>query len=121
MAHASLFEKYGGYQEDLKVGEDQEILIRFAHSIKKEEVSFINRLGYLYRNNPDGVCATRWDEVKNGYLSTMLTLMKMQNKSFTQCRHGGTVNINNVCIDSYEYYAEPAGWVNWTKAISCEI
>ncbi|HBX51339.1 MAG: hypothetical protein A2275_08145 [Bacteroidetes bacterium RIFOXYA12_FULL_35_11] len=113
IAKKNIIEKIGCYDNFLKVGEDQDILIKVVHSMKKENVAFIEKLGYHYRNNENGVCKKNWDEVLLGYTSSMLKSMKRLNQLFIECRFGGTITIDESIIDIYEYKHAQHGWLNW--------
>ena len=54
IARRDLLRRIGGYRDELRVGEDQDILCRAIEALSREEVRFVHELGYGYRNNPDG-------------------------------------------------------------------
>lgn len=116
VASAILFEKYGNYDETLFCGEDQDILIRFTQSVERAEITFIDKVGYYYRINPNGICATNWISVKRGYEQSMLRLMQTVNSEITACRFGNVTIIESSEIDCYEYYHKKFGWMNWFDA-----
>lgn len=104
----------GGYPVTLGVGEDQDILLRVAEHAGVAGVLFHDEVGYRYRRNPRGVCATRWDDVLRGYTETMAAGARRRGANFTQCRHGGSRLIDEADIDCYEYFDPTRGWLDWT-------
>lgn len=109
----NLLKKIGGYPTKLKVGEDQDILLRALETVKPDQVAFINEVGYEYRSNSDGVCRQRWHEVLTNYTNTMLEGAIRRGASFNKCRFGGTKNVDGAVIDYYEYLTDFGLWVSW--------
>ncbi|KCZ71252.1 glycosyl transferase [Candidatus Methanoperedens nitroreducens] len=108
-----LLKRIGGYREDLRIGEDQDILLRATESLRTNQVLFIPKLGYEYRNNPKGVCATQWNEVRKNYELTMLEAANRRGGEFVSCRYSGAKAIAGASIDCYEYRLPDGRWMNW--------
>lgn len=115
IARRIVFEHIGGYRNSLMVGEDQDILLRAGELCETDEFAFIARVGYYYRNNPHGVCATKWDEVVGNYATTMVEGARRRGAPFVACRFGGVARIGNAEIDRYEYQAPDGQWLNWAS------
>ncbi|MFZ3058384.1 MAG: glycosyltransferase family A protein [Candidatus Methanoperedens sp.] len=108
-----VLQRIGCYREELRIGEDQDILLRTIESLRKNQVLFISKLGYEYRNNPKGVCATQWNEVRKNYEVTMLEAAKRRGGLFVSCRYSGAKVIAGASVDCYEYGLPDGQWVNW--------
>jgi glycosyltransferase involved in cell wall biosynthesis len=113
IARRTVFEHTEGYRDCLVVGEDQDILLRATELCDANEVAFIPHIGYYYRNNPDGVCATRWDEVVGNYAKTMVHGAQQRGAPFIACRFGGVDRIGNAQTDCYEYQTADGQWLTW--------
>lgn len=106
----------GGYDTTLEVGEDQDVLFRVAEVAGKNAVVFVNEIGYRYRQNPMGVCATRWQDVHRGYTRTMTAAMRRRGAPFVDCRLSGLERLDGAEVDCYEYLDPSLGWTNWRAA-----
>lgn len=113
IVRSELLKRIGGYREDLRIGEDQDILLRAIESLKRNQVLFISKLGYEYRNNPKGVCATQWNEVRKNYELTMLEAANRRGGKFVSCRYSGAKAIVGASVDCYEYRLPDGRWMNW--------
>src|SRR5205085_7863231 len=89
VARRWVLEAIGGYDPKLKVGEDQDVLLRALEAIDIASVHFLRSLGYHYRRNAAGVCVTAWPEVLKGYTATMLKAAARRGASFGGCRLKG--------------------------------
>jgi glycosyltransferase involved in cell wall biosynthesis len=118
IARRDVFGRLGGYDERYRIGEDQEILIRFVLAEGEEHVYFTNDLVYYYRENPLGVCANQLDLVHNGYCETMTHLIKQIDAGFCNCRFGKTTIRESARVDEYEYFHTHFGWLNFNQAVS---
>lgn len=116
IARRRVFSRYGGYNPRYRVGEDQEMLIRLVLGEGEEHVRFISTVVYHYRDNPDGVCAKMRDLVYAGYCETMLQLMRDITDVFSECRLHGTVMLDGVWVDQYEYFHHRSGWITLEQA-----
>lgn len=112
VARQALLLEIGGYREQLRVGEDQDILLRACEVAGKDSVLFIDELGYRYRENPHGVCATNWPEVERNYAWTMTEAARRRGARFTGCRLRGRRPVGNALVDEYEYLLGTR-WVGW--------
>jgi len=115
IARRDLLERVGGYEELLRVGEDQDILLRSLEMISKCQIGFIRKIGYEYRCNSVGVCKTLWPEVLLNYTRTMLAAANRRGATFRDCRFGGTEEIEGCLIDYYEYQDKLGEWHNFHK------
>jgi glycosyltransferase involved in cell wall biosynthesis len=114
IARTSLLRAIGGFISALSVGEDQDILLRATEQIPVEAVAFVNKRGYQYRANPNGVCALRWAEVERNYCRTMLAAANRRGAEFSMCRHAGSRRIEGADIDHYEYFGN-GRWLDWSS------
>jgi glycosyltransferase involved in cell wall biosynthesis len=106
----------GGYDPSLKVGEDQDVLLRAAYQAGVNSVHFCDYVSYRYRQNPLGVCASRWPDVLSAYTRTMLVAARVRGAHFTECRFGGTRVLDGATVDYYEYFEPGWGWLDWNTA-----
>lgn len=112
MARRHLIDSIGGYNADLEVGEDQDILLRACEAIDIGGVFFCDKIGYHYRDNPHGVCATRWNEVERNYGLTMVAAARRRGAKFTKCRMRGKIRLDGANIEAYTYLLEDR-WLAW--------
>src|SRR5205814_2339040 len=103
IARSTLVKKIGGYTSALEVGEDQDVLLRACEALSIGQVLFWNDISYFYRQNPYGVCSTRWQEVEENYLATMLSAATRRGAAFEACRYAETAVIDDAAIDVYQY------------------
>jgi glycosyltransferase involved in cell wall biosynthesis len=103
----------GGYANVLRVGEDQDILLRATETLTLDSVAFLHSPGYAYRANPMGVCASRWDEVAGNYCRTMLAAARRRGAPFQACRHAGARKLDGAEVDEYEYSSPDSTWFSW--------
>ncbi len=113
IARRKLLQRIGGYDPILKVGEDQDILLRALEQVSADEVAFVHEIGYEYRSNSNGVCSKRWNEVLAGYTSTMLSGARRRGAPFDRCRFAEAKTIEGAEIDCYEYRTTSGKWVSW--------
>jgi glycosyltransferase involved in cell wall biosynthesis len=113
IARRKLLRSIGGYRGDLEVGEDQDILLRAVEAIQPGNVLFAERAWYHYRENPEGLCATRWPAVVGNYTRTMLEGAWRRGAPFTGCRYGSKLTIDGARIDCYEYQLDGADYIDW--------
>lgn len=121
IARRELLQTINGYNEKLRVGEDQDILLRALEVLSPEQVRFIHKIGYEYHCRSTGVCKTRWPEVLENYTTSMVAGAVRRGAVFKNCRLGGTEIINGSVIDSYEYEDQRSVWHNFHQwaAYSC--
>ncbi len=112
LTHSGIF---GRNRAELRVGEDQDVLLRALEVISPDEVAFFSQIGYEYRENPGGVCKRRWKEVLRNYLATMLQGAKRRGGAFTGCRFGGVRSMDGGTIDCYEYRDRNNIWWGWEE------
>jgi glycosyltransferase involved in cell wall biosynthesis len=117
IARREIFTSIGGYDETLPVGEDQDILLKAGEMLMVDQVAFVDRTGYRYRENLAGVCATRWSEVEQNYTKTMVAASNRRGASYSACRLVGAQNFNHALVDEYEYF-DNKYWVRWAEAIN---
>ena len=117
IARRDLLRRIGGYRDELRVGEDQDILCRAIEALSREEVRFVHELGYGYRNNPDGVCLRQWEAVERNYTNTMLNAANRRGANFSACRFGGFREIDDSRVDQYEYRHSCGGWLSWETTL----
>ena len=120
IARRETIEAIGGYRNRLVVGEDQDILLRACEYLRADNISFIDRLGYRYRENPFGVCETRWPEVEENYASTMIEAAKRRGASFDACRLANERNIDGALVDEYEYRLK-GRWIRWNEMVGHDV
>jgi glycosyltransferase involved in cell wall biosynthesis len=113
IARRKLMLSIGCYSEELRVGEDQDVLLRATEAIEPHQLNFVYEPMYEYRCNPAGVCATYWADVLANYTRTMLAGARRRGSSFIGCRHAGTEIFDGVEIDTYEYLASEGHWYSW--------
>lgn len=118
IARTSLLKEVGGYRAEYAVGEDQDVLFRAIERCGPQRVHFDGRIGYEYRNNPVGVCKTRWDEVLANYSASMLEGVYRRGQSPQSCRFGGVRDIDGSPVDCYEYQDDSGEWLSWPNAVS---
>jgi glycosyltransferase involved in cell wall biosynthesis len=116
IARRTTIEAIGGYNDNLRVGEDQDILLRVCESLAFSDIIFIDHVGYRYRENQFGVCKTRWNEVERNYADTMVAAARRRGADFTDCRLAEERNIDGAIIDEYEYRLEKK-WIRWRELI----
>lgn len=116
MAKKSLLLDIGGYNPDLRMGEDQDILLRACEEINIQNVFFINKTGYHYRDNPKGVCSNYWPTVERNYCQTMVAASNRRGAKFEDCKFNNTTCIDGVNIDSYVYKLNNR-WLTWHEHI----
>ena len=116
IARRQVINNIGGYNDDFIVGEDQDILLRACEAIDVESVFFCDEVGYHYRDNPQGVCATRWDEVEENYGMTMVAAARRRGAMFTKCRMLGTISLDGADIDAYTYLLGDR-WLSWQEFV----
>jgi glycosyltransferase involved in cell wall biosynthesis len=116
IARRSIIDAIGGYNNTLRIGEDQDILLRACESIPLSGITFIDRVGYRYRENPFGVCNTHWSEVEKNYTSTMVAAARRRGADFSACRLAGERDIDGAKIDEYEYRLDKK-WIRWRELI----
>lgn len=116
VARLELLRRIGFYNDAIEVGEDQDILFRACEAVGIENVFFCDEIGYFYRDNPEGICATRWQEVERNYCSTMIEAARRRGADFRGCRLAGTCNIDGAEIDAYEYFSGK-NWLTWDQYI----
>ncbi len=109
----SLLNEIGGYNPALRIGEDQDILLRATEAVATDQVFFLNQVGYEYRNNPAGVCNSRWSEVAANYTRTMLEAANRRGGRFVGCCRAGTEMIDDAAVDCYSYQLISGEWVSW--------
>lgn len=112
VARRSVINSVGGFDDNLVVGEDQDILLRSLESIPIDSVSFVDSVGYRYRENPLGVCATRWSEVEHNYATTMVQAANRRGAAFLACRLLAPRQIEGALVDEYQYFDGDA-WNSW--------
>jgi glycosyltransferase involved in cell wall biosynthesis len=115
MGRRRLMQKIGGYVADLRVGEDQDILLRALEAIGPEQLAFFHSIGYEYRLNENGVCRQNWEEVLKNYTSTMLAGARRRGSPFIGCRLRGTRVIEGSTVDCYDYELKPNLWLSWDE------
>lgn len=120
MARTELIIGIGGYQDHLKVGEDQDILLRACEYISVNQVEFVDRVGYRYRDNPKGVCRQRWSEVEKNYTASMVEGAQRRGARVDACKLVGTRNVDGVDIDEYQYRSKSV-WHCWEEADSWSL
>lgn len=113
MVRRELLQRIGGYNPILKVGEDQDILLRVLEEVSPDTVAFVHEIGYEYRSNSNGVCRKMWKEVLAGYIVTMLNGAKRRGAPFDCCRFAEAKTIEGAEIDCYEYRTMSGKWVSW--------
>ena len=113
IARRSLVDFIGGYRGNLDVGEDQDILLRAAQVAGKGRVTFLSEVGYEYRKNPEGVCASHWSEILGNYTKTMLEAAVARAAPFDKCEFGGVDDTTGVSVDFYRYRARDGKWHDW--------
>jgi glycosyltransferase involved in cell wall biosynthesis len=118
ISHRSLLERIGGYNSSLRAGEDQDVLLRATESIGIEGVFFLKQVGYEYRNNPAGVCSSRWGEVIENYTRTMLEAANRRGGGFSGCRLAGTEVIDGATVDCYSYRSEKGEWLPYKHLLN---
>lgn len=116
IARRHLLNDIGGYNPDFEVGEDQDILLRACEAIDVDSVFFCDEVGYHYRDNPQGVCATRWGEVEKNYGMTMVAAARRRGAMFTKCRMLGTISLDGADIDAYTYLLGDR-WLSWQEFV----
>jgi glycosyltransferase involved in cell wall biosynthesis len=114
IARRRIFELIGGYDPKLRVGEDQDILLRACEMIAVSNVSFLHEVGYRYRQNPNGVCATEWQAVEANYRKTMLAATHRRGGGFHDCRFIGPRRIEGADVDEYQYLLN-GHWMGWEE------
>lgn len=112
MARRNLLLNIGGYNFNLKMGEDQDILLRACEEIKIQNVFFINEVGYHYRDNPKGICTIHWPIVEKNYCQTMLAASNRRGANFESCKFNNTTHIDGVDIETYIYKFDNS-WLTW--------
>ncbi len=114
IARSTLIRSINGYDSCLAIGEDQDILLRACQSLLVNEVGFIEETGYVYRDNPNGLCRTRWKDVEHNYIKTMIEGANQRGLITNDCKFKGTVNINGADIDEYIYKIN-GQWITWNE------
>lgn len=114
IARRWVFEQIGGYNSEMKVGEDQDVLLRACELLKAKGIFFIDEFGYRYRQNPSGICATRWEEVELNYTATMVAGARRRGAQFSDCRFARRRLIENALIEEYEY-CDADTWLRWDQ------
>lgn len=117
IAKKSLLEKIGGYRNDLKLGEDQDILLRACEAIEKKNVYFLEDIGYYYRNNQDGVCMKYWPFIEKKYCITMAEASRRRGSKFIDCKFLEKSCMDGAMIDTYAY-KENNRWFTWSECVS---
>lgn len=115
IARSALLRAINGYAPNLRVGEDQDILLRATEAVPKDRFVFLDVVGYEYRVNSSGVCATRWAEVANNYTTTMLDAANRRDANFTGCRFDGPTLLDGAMVDCYSYQEKSGRWLNWEE------
>jgi glycosyltransferase involved in cell wall biosynthesis len=115
VAKTKVLKQIGGYRVDLRVGEDQDILLRTTELLPRNAVAFVDEIGYQYRRNAYGVCATSWSIVEKNYITTMLEAAHRRGALFKACRFAGRELIDNAWIEKFEYQLPNDEWVDWTQ------
>ena len=116
IAKKKLLNNIGGYKNNLKLGEDQDILIRACEAIKTEDLYFMDEVGYHYRNNREGVCTRYWPIVEKNYCATMTEASRRRGSIFIDCKFMEKICIDGAMIDTYSY-KEKNRWVTWNGCI----
>lgn len=114
-ARRDLMNAVGGYRDDLRVGEDQDVLLRCIERAGRSGVAFVDEVGYRYRWNPRGVCATQWAGVEAGYCESMLGGALRRGASFKGCRHAGAIELDGALVDRYEYQLPSGIWIDFDR------
>lgn len=114
IARAELIAKVGGYNESLRVGEDQDILFRICEQIETSQVAFTDEVGYYYRRNPQGICHQYWSAVRYNYEKSMLQSMNRRGAQYSHCRFVGRTRIDSADVETYMYERQGA-LVSWEQ------
>ena len=114
IARRQVIEQIGGYGSDLPVGEDQDVLLRACETLTVQEIMFSEQVGYLYREDPVGVCQTRWSEVEANYALTMVQAANCRGADFDACRLAAELCVDGAIIDEYSY-RRGAKWLRWRE------
>jgi glycosyltransferase involved in cell wall biosynthesis len=112
IAKRRLLNNIGGYKNCLKVGEDQDILLRACEALDIENVHFLEDVGYYYRRNHDGLCLTQWHLVEENYCTTMVEASRRRGSLFLDCKFTKGIILDNAMIDMY-IYKEGDLWITW--------
>ncbi|MHC4049213.1 glycosyltransferase family 2 protein [Bradyrhizobium sp. 25ACV] len=56
IARRDVFNSIGLYDGSFRVGEDQDVLFKACELIEVDQLQFIEEVGYIYMENPKGVC-----------------------------------------------------------------
>lgn len=110
IARRAVFDRIGGYNPILDVGEDQDVLLRAVDMLNVAEIGFIHQVGYEYRKNPLGVCSTHWRRVLANYTKTMARQIRRHSKLLKKCRLRRAVEIDGAIVDEYEYSTADGRW-----------
>lgn len=97
----SLFESVNGFRNDLKEGELIDFLIRVVCKCDISEISYVNSLTYIYRDNPLGTNTLKRKSVISNNESNILSLCNRLNFKRSSVRYGGTVGQFNSTFYSH--------------------
>lgn len=89
------FLSIGGFNEKLSIGEDVDLLLRLSEASKKVNFHHLPIPVYYYRDNPTGICNSRWDELKKSMESIYTSSSKRQGYLFNEFRYHGTFSLSN--------------------------
>jgi GT2 family glycosyltransferase len=83
------FLSVGGFNEQLILGEDVDLILRISERSKNINLFHIPIPVYYYRDSPDGRCNSRWEELKYQMERVYLESSKRQNLSFCVYKYIG--------------------------------
>lgn len=87
------FLSMGGFDERLMLGEDLDLILRISEISRKVNFFHIPIPVYYYRNNPNGTCNSRWEELKHKMEVLYLESSKRQNLSLRRFRFTGVFGL----------------------------
>jgi len=87
------FFSVGGFDEQLMTGEDVDLLLRILEISKNVNFFHIPIPVYYYRDNPNGICNSRWGELKQQMETIYLESSKRQSLSFREYKYIGAFGL----------------------------
>jgi glycosyltransferase involved in cell wall biosynthesis len=94
------FLSLGGFNERLMVGEDVDLVLRLSEISRDINFFHIPIPAYYYRDNPNGICGTRWEELKRAMEAIYLKSAQRQNLPVSEFRFVGAFRL---CENMFQY------------------